>query len=69
VEVELYLFLYAEQNVNDSLTPHPLYPLGKSPNIHCTGSLWAPEHVWTFWRIQNLLSLPVFETRIIEPVA
>jgi hypothetical protein len=30
---------------------------------------WVPQPVWTFRELKNILPLPVFEPRIVEPVA
>ena len=30
---------------------------------------WAPQPVWTFRELKNILPLPVFEPRIVQPVA
>jgi len=43
-----------------------LFSPGNRPSTHCTGIAWAPGAVWT--GAKNL-GVPVFDPRILQPVA
>jgi len=56
-----------EMSVN--LMPWLLYPRARIPFPTEYEAEKTPEPVWTFWRIKNLLPLPEFKLRTIQPVA
>ena len=68
-EVRLHSFLRSAQEGDSILTLRTLRsPLTKEPLAPTeTKAVWSSEPVWTFRSI--LLAIPVFEFRVIQPVA
>ena len=55
-------------DVNGQLHTPPLYPQeGTLVPTELEGG-WVPEPVWIFWRIENHLTLPGLEPRIVQSV-
>jgi hypothetical protein len=49
-------------------TPRPLFSWERTPIPTEQDAGWAPEPVWSFGRTENLLPLPGFRPRTVQPV-
>jgi hypothetical protein len=64
LEVQVHEFLTLELHGGEWSASHPRRsdPGVRAPGTHCRGAIWAPELVWTRWRVEMISSLSLPET-------